>query len=79
MLLFFMSGKHLGVDTLNALRQSGNASYTSERFLHEAIHIFNTVIMKPIIKKAQDSPFYTIMIDETTDVSVKKELIIYLR
>lgn len=69
----------MGVDVLNALRKGGNAFYTSERFVQEAVLNFGEMISSLVLKEARESPFYSVMVDETTDVSVKKELIIYLR
>lgn len=74
-----MTGKDLGVDVLNALMVGENAKYTSERFIQEALLSFKYIVQTPLICDLKNSPFYTVMVDETTDVAVKKELILYVR
>ncbi|CAG2186740.1 unnamed protein product [Mytilus edulis] len=71
--------KDLGVDVLNALMVGENAKYTSERFIQEALLSFKYIVQTPLICDLKNSPFYTVMVDETTDVAVKKELILYVR
>ena len=75
----FFVGKDLGVDVLNALHTGENAKYTSERFIQEAVLSFQAVVETPLVKDLKESPFYSIMMDETTDIAVKKELILYVR
>ncbi|XP_033103941.1 zinc finger protein 862-like, partial [Anneissia japonica] len=71
--------KSLGVDVLNSLKQGGNASYTSERFIQEAVTTLGKQISTPLLQKLRDSCYFSILVDETTNVAVKKELIIYIR
>ncbi|XP_076113346.1 zinc finger protein 862-like [Mytilus galloprovincialis] len=71
--------KDLGVDVLNALMVGENAKYTSERFIQEALLSFKYIVQTPLICDLKNSPFYTVMVDGTTDVAVKKELILYVR
>ncbi|CAC5385846.1 unnamed protein product [Mytilus coruscus] len=71
--------KDLGVDVMNALMVGKNAKYTSERFTQEALMSFKSIVKTPLICDLKKSPFYTVMFDETTDVSVTNELILYMR
>ena len=61
------------------LHLRGNAQYTSERFVQEVVQALGETISALIISSVCQSPFFAVCIDETTDVSVKKELIIYIR
>ena len=61
------------------LRQGGNAQYTSERFKQEIVQALAECVPKPIFGKLRDSPFFSLCIDETTDVSITKQLIVYGR
>ena len=72
-------GKSLGAAYLQDLRQSGNAQYTSERFKQELVHALADTIAKPILDSLKASPFFSLCIDETTDVSIIKQLIVYAR
>ena len=71
--------KSLGVAYLQDLQLGGNAQYTSERFIQEVVQALGDAIADPIISSIQQSPFFSVCIDETTDVSVTKELIVYIR
>ena len=71
--------KSLGVPYLQDLQLGGNAQYTSERFIQEVVQALGDAITDPIILSIQQSPFFSVCIDETTDVSVIKELIVYIR
>ena len=72
-------GKSLGATYLQDLHLGGNAQYTSERFVQEVVQALGETISAPIISSVCQSPFFAVCIDEITDVSVKKELIIYIR
>ena len=72
-------GKSLGAVYLQDLRQGGNAQYTSERFKQESVHALADTVAKPIYESLKDSPFFSLCIDETTDVSITKQLIVYAR
>ena len=70
-------GKSLGVLYLEDLDKSGNAHYTSERFKQELVQALAETIAKPIQEHLRTSPFFSLCINETTDVSVTKQLIVY--
>ena len=71
--------KSLGVQYLNDLYVGGNAAYRSERFVQEIVSALGEVIVKNITSAMQQSQFVVLMIDETTDVAVFNQLIIYGR
>ena len=47
--------------------------------MKESIQTLAEVVSKVIIKALQASPFFSLCIDETTEVSVTKHLILYCR
>lgn len=53
-----------------------NASYTSERFLRETVQTLAVVIHTSTIASM---PFFSTLVDETTDVAVHKDLIVYAK
>ena len=72
--------KSLGVEYIDELCKGANASYTSERILHEVVQtlaIQSFIIQRfPPLKTSQ---FFSILVDETTDVAAHKDLIIYAK
>ena len=71
--------KSLGVQYLNDLYVGENAAYRSERFVQEIISTIGEVVVRKICVILQNSPFFVLMIDETTDVAVMKQLVINAR
>ena len=70
--------KSLGAMYLQDRHLSSNAQYMSDLFVQEVVLALGETIAAPIISSVGQSPFFAVCIDETTDVSVKKELIIYI-
>lgn len=56
-----------------------NASYISKTTQNEIIECCGEVITDKIVNKIKESKFFTIMADETTDLSVKDQLTICIR
>ncbi|KAK4873710.1 hypothetical protein RN001_013070 [Aquatica leii] len=56
-----------------------NASYISKSTQNKIIACCGEVITDEIINKTKESKFFTIMADETTDLSVKEQLTICIR
>ena len=71
--------KSLGASYLSDIQVGGNATYTSERFMQELIQCLGESVSGPLLVQVCQSPFFAFCIDETTDVSVNKELIVYVR
>ena len=67
------------MEYLNDLYVGGNAAYRSERFMQEIVSALGEVIKQKIITQIQLSDFFVLMIDETTDVAVMKQLVLYGR
>ena len=47
-----------------------NAAYLSERFFQEIVSALGKVVIRKITEALQNSPFFVLMIDKTTDVHV---------
>lgn len=71
--------KSLGVEYLNDLYVGENAAYRSERFVQEIVLALGEVLVRKFRAALKNSPFFVLMIDETTDVAVLKQLVIYAR
>ncbi|XP_070563184.1 zinc finger protein 862-like isoform X1 [Ptychodera flava] len=76
-LLDFVKG--MDCSYLEHLNQGGNAHYTSERILQEFLQSISATISETVFDDIKSSPAFSIMMDETTDVSVMKQLITYAR
>jgi hypothetical protein len=71
--------KSLGVDALNSLEKGNNAKYNSDEHKQELVKLFGETIWESIRLEIQNSVYFSIMIDESTDVSVTCQLILYVR
>ena len=69
----------LGCSDLSALNAGGNAHYTSERIVQELVGILAQQIEDAQLAAFSHSPFYGLMVDESTDISVTKQLVLYGR
>ena len=58
--------------------QADNAKYTSETILQELLSCMAKAVRRPLLEAIRNSP-YSVMIDETTDVSITKQFITYIR
>ena len=72
-------GKSLGAVYLQDLQRGGDTHYTSERFKQEIVQALAETVAKPIQENVCASPFFSLCKDETTDVLVTKQLIVYGR
>ncbi|XP_006813061.1 zinc finger protein 862-like [Saccoglossus kowalevskii] len=64
----------LGMSVKADLHVSKSVTYCSERSMHEMIIILSSVLEDKTINELKQSEFYSIMLDETTDVSVGEQL-----
>jgi hypothetical protein len=71
--------KSLGATYLGDIATGGNAKYTSERFMQEIVKALGETILESTLQNIQLSPAFSLLIDETTDVSIKKQLIVYCK
>ena len=69
----------LGATYLKDLDLGRNAHYTSKRFMEEAVSALAETVRNKIFEDLRRSPFFSLMADETTDVAVIKEVIVYAR
>ena len=71
--------KHLGVDISAKINAGQNAKYTSHAAVKEMLECISEVIENDILDNIRKSEGYSIMFDETTDVSVIEQLVIHSR
>ena len=71
--------KSLGTTYLGEIAMGGNMKYTSECFMQEIVLALAETVIKPIKEDMLTSPVFSLLIDETTDVSVVKQMIVYGR
>ena len=69
----------LGCTYLKELNLSRNANYSSQRVISEWLDIMSQVLEEAVLKKVWASPAIGLTIDESTDISLTKELIVYAR
>lgn len=58
---------------------ANNASYISPRIQNEIIHACNEIILKKIIEKVNASECFSIIADETTDISLTEQVSLCVR
>ncbi|XP_053405170.1 uncharacterized protein LOC128558907 [Mercenaria mercenaria] len=63
----------------NLISSPKNAKYTSPQTQNEIISCIGDYIRKKIVRDVSDSPFFYIMADETTDISVTEQMSVCVR
>ena len=58
---------------MQQLHQGGNASYWSKQVVAEFLFCLSDSIKQKVLLKMKSSPTFSILIDESTDVSVLKQ------
>ena len=71
--------KFIGCDVFKHLHRGENAKYTSQRTIQESLKVMGKQLRESQLMELRHCDHYSIMIDESTDVSVIKELVIYAR
>ena len=66
----------MGCTHLKHLHCGENAKYTSRRITQEFIQVMGTTIEKSLLNDLLSAPFYSLLIDETTDIAVIKEMVV---
>jgi hypothetical protein len=51
-----------------------NSQYLSHRIQNELIHLIGVQLQETILRPCREAPFFSLIIDETTDVSVKEQV-----
>ena len=64
---------------MQQLHQGGNASYRSTQVVAEFLFCLSDSIKQKVLLKMKSSPTFSVLIDESTDVSVLKQLVVYDR
>ena len=59
----------MGCSQLHLLKHGENAKYTSRRITQEFLQVMSNQIESVQLKSLMSSPSYSIMVDETTDIS----------
>ncbi|XP_038055857.1 uncharacterized protein LOC119727856 [Patiria miniata] len=65
-----------GCKYFEALRVDSNTNYCSHRIIDELLAIINDSVLQPLLIDLQKSRAWSILIDESTDISVTQELAI---
>ena len=68
----------MGCQQLQHLNHDENPKYTSQPTIQEFLQVIGEQIEHELLNSVHTSPMYSIMIDETTDVSILKEMVIYV-
>ena len=71
--------KLMGCDKLIHLYHGENTKYSSHRITHQFLQVLGKQIEKSELGHLLQSPFYSIMVDESTDISIAKEMVMYGR
>lgn len=67
----------LDKDVLLDFKKGANASYCSHRSISEFLSLISRNICAINLEEIKSSPVISLMIDETTDISTSKQLIVY--
>ena len=69
----------MGCDYFKHLHQGENAKYKSQRIISEFLQVMAHQIEKKQLQDLLSATFYSIMIDEMTDIAVLNEMVLYAR
>lgn len=69
----------MGCEQLKHLHQSENAKYTSQRIIQEFLKVMAGQLEQQMFCSLQSSTFFSLLIDESTDIAVVNELVMYAR
>ena len=58
----------MGCEHFKLLHRSENAKHKSERIIQEFLQVMSDQIKQKQLQQVSSSPFYSVMIDESTDV-----------
>lgn len=76
-LLHFM--EDVGVESMKQLSIGANATYRSHHSAEEMQDAISTVINSDVEKLIENSPFVSILVDDSTDKSTKENCIVYVK
>ena len=61
------------------LRVGKNANYTSPQIVSEFLDVINGIVEEEVLNNMKGSASFAIMVDESTNVGVLKQLVLYGR
>ena len=67
----------MGRDYMKELHRSGNASYRSEQVISEFLFSLPDTIKQEVMSNVRNGLSISLMIDESTDVFVLKQIVVY--
>lgn len=68
-----------GVDILGLLNVDSHTTYQHSDSIHEMQEAICKVISSDVIKELKEAKFYSVLLDESTDISVQQNLLIFVR
>ena len=69
----------LGCRYFEVLRVGRNAKYTSPQIVGEFLEIIDAIVNEAVLHDIKKCKFFSIMVNESTDVGVQKQLVLYGR
>ncbi len=69
----------LGCEYFKALKVGRNATYTSPQIVEEFMMVINDIIEKNTLNAIKEISYFSLMANESTDVSVLKQMVLYGR
>lgn len=69
----------LGCEYFKALNVGRNAKYTSPQIVAEFLDIISGLVEEDVLENVKASSFYSLMVDESTNISILKQLVLYGR
>ena len=71
--------ENLGCRYFESLKVGRNAKYTSPQIVGEFLEIIDAIVNEAVLHDMKQCRFFSIMVDESTDVGVLKQLVLYGR
>ena len=68
-----------GCRYFEALKVGRNAKYTSPQIVGEFLEIIDAIVNEAVLHAMKNCRVFSIMVDESTDISVQKQLVLYGR
>ena len=68
--------ENLGCEYFKALNVGCNATYTSPQIVAEFLEVIDGLVLEDILGGMRGSSAFSIMVDESTDVSMLKQLVL---
>lgn len=78
-LCFHPTGKEQGDNILSNMDHGGDDNGQSQWFIQDAVLCMGEMVQASILADIKMSPFYSLLIDETTDISFVSEMFVYAR